>query len=39
MTAYLTQARIESLKQYLADCAAGMDFHTAWLAHQERMKG
>lgn len=34
---YLTDKRIASLKQYLADCNSGMDFHAAWKAHVERM--
>jgi hypothetical protein len=34
---YLTTKRTQSLKQYLADCAAGMDTVAAWNAHKARM--
>ena len=37
MTQFLTAARIASHKQYLADCAAGIDTVTAWNAHKARM--
>lgn len=31
--------RAESLKQYLNDCAAGMDTVAAWKSHKARMAG
>jgi hypothetical protein len=37
MSDYLTEARISSLKQYLAKCAAGGDRVNAWRAHKGRM--
>ena len=37
MSDYLTEARITSLKQYLAECAAGSDRVDAWRAHKDRM--
>ncbi len=36
-TKYLTQKRLESLKQYLADCKAGMDTVKAWNLHKVRV--
>ena len=36
-TTYLTENRTQSLKQYLSDCAAGMDTVAAWKAHKARM--
>lgn len=35
--AYLTNTRSESLKQYLADCANGIDTVKAWNDHKARM--
>jgi hypothetical protein len=34
---YLTKIRTESLKQYLADCANGIDTVEAWKSHKRRM--
>lgn len=34
---YLTQTRLDSLKQYLTDCANGVDTVTAWKAHKARI--
>ncbi len=34
---YLTKQRLASLKQYLADCKAGMDTVAAWKLHKARM--
>jgi hypothetical protein len=34
---YLTDKRIASHKQYLADVAAGMDTVAAWKLHKARM--
>jgi hypothetical protein len=36
---YLTQTRINSLKQYLDDCRNGVDTVVAWNAHKVRMLG
>ena len=38
-TKYLTEKRLASLKQYLAECAAGIDTVIAWNAHKTRMGG
>ncbi len=35
---YLTEQRIASLKQYLADCNSGMSYQAAWSAHKARME-
>jgi hypothetical protein len=35
--AYLTNKRLASLKQYLDDCASGMDTVAAWKLHKQRM--
>jgi hypothetical protein len=34
---YMTATRLASLKQYLTDCANGMDTVAAWNAHKARM--
>jgi hypothetical protein len=38
MDKYLTAKRIASIKQYLADCANGMESPAAWNAHKARMQ-
>jgi hypothetical protein len=38
MNKYLTTKRIASIKQYLTDCANGMESPTAWNAHKARMQ-
>jgi hypothetical protein len=35
---YLTIKRIQSLKQYLADCNSDVPCHIAWKAHKSRMQ-
>lgn len=36
---YLTAIRLNSLKQYLADCKNGVDTVKAWNAHKARIAG
>jgi len=36
-TPYLTAERMSSLRQYLADVAAGVDSVIAWNAHKARL--